>query len=356
MPYMSTNPNAAAAGDPYTTTALHWKSILVSVCAMLVALAAVFVIGVKLGTPVMSWRELVDVMLSDGGDDLTRTIVLEIRLPRFVLGLLVGAMLAAAGMLMQGALNNRLAGPELLGISAGGSLVVAAITVLHLPIAFQLHPVLALAGGLAGGMVVLLAARGSRGTAGMLLVGMSVTAILNGLLIVMLALGMGNDVNLLYTYLLGSLANRGWEYVDRILPWFLAALPAAMLFARSVNLLQLGDETASGLGLNVNRTRIVILLVCTALVAVTVAQCGPIGYISLLAPHVTRVVLRSQDARLVLPASALCGAVMLTAADQLARLSFDPMEIPVGIWTTLAGGTVYLIFVLRRGGRGQHGA
>jgi len=247
-------------------------------------------------------------------------------------------------------MNNRLAGPELLGVSAGASLFMAAITVLHLPVPFRLHPLLALAGGLAGGLFVTLSARGSKGTAGMLLIGMSVTAILNGLLIILIALGTSNDVNLLYMYLLGSLANRSWDHVLRMLPWFVLALPAAQLFTRALNLLQLGDESASGLGLKVGRTRLSILIVCTALVSITVAQCGPIGYISLLAPHLVRTVFRASDARVLLPFSALCGAAMLAAADLLARWLLHPLEIPVGIWTTLAGGSVLLLFLLKRKG------
>lgn len=321
---------------------------------MLAVLVLVFALGLKLGTPAMSWSKLAEVLFTSGGEEeLERIIVRNIRLPRLVLGLLVGSLLGVAGTLMQGALNNRLAGPELLGVSAGASLFMAAVTVLHLPISFRLHPLLALAGGLIGGICVVLAARGSRGTAAMLLIGLSVTAILNGLLIILIALGTSNDVNLLYTYLLGSLANRNWDHVLRLLPWFALALPAALLFSRALNMLQLGDETAAGLGVKVERIRLFILIVCTALVSITVAQCGPIGYISLLAPHLTRLLLRTLDARLVMPMSALCGAVLLAAADLLSRLLLYPLEIPVGIWTTLVGGSVFLLFFVKRMGGEQ---
>ncbi len=322
---------------------------------MLCALVGVSAIGLQQGTPALEWKTLLSILFTDGGAEPERTIVRDIRLPRLLLGLLVGALLGASGTLMQGALNNRLAGPELLGISAGASFAVAAITVLHLPVPFQLQPLLALAGGLAGGAAVVLAARGSKGATGMLLIGMSVSAMLNGLLIVLIAMGTSNDVNLLYTYLLGSLANRSWEHVERIWPWFVVMLPVALLLSRSVNLLQLGDETASGLGLKVERSRIILLVACALLVAITVAQCGPIGYISLLAPHLTRAALHTQDARLVVPVSALCGAVLLTSADGVARLLLAPMEIPVGVWTTLIGGSIFLLYLLARRGGGIRG-
>ncbi|MBP1992228.1 FecCD family ABC transporter permease [Paenibacillus eucommiae] len=330
------------------------RSILLPIFVLVIILALVAMIGMKTGSPAMSWKELIHVLFTSGGEELKRIVIWEIRIPRIVLGLLVGALLGTAGTLMQGAMNNKLAGPELLGVSAGASLGMAVITVLHIPLSFHLHPLVALIGGLVGGLFVVLAARGSHGAAAMLLIGMSMSAILNGLLIILIAMGTSNDVNLLYTYLLGSLANRTWEHVFRIVPWALIALPVAFTFARSINLLQLGDEAASGLGVKVARTRLFILIVCTALVAITVAQCGPIGYIALLSPHLVRLILGALDARLVLPLSALCGGVLLAAADMVARLLLYPQEIPVGVWTTLLGGICLMILFLKRRGGGLH--
>jgi iron complex transport system permease protein len=251
------------------------RNVFLPVFALAGILVATFAAGMKYGTPILDWSTISSALFAAGGEEIEQILVREIRLPRYILGLMVGALLGASGTLMQGALNNRLAGPELLGITAGASLAVAAVTVLRLPVPFQLQPLLALVGGLAGGAIVVLSARGSRGAAGMLLVGMSVSAMLNGLLVVLIALGTSNDVNLLYTYLLGSLANRGWEHVERIVPWLVIMLPIAMLLARSVNLLQLGDDAASGLGMKVGRTRLLLLVTCALLVAITVAQYGP---------------------------------------------------------------------------------
>ncbi|CAH1199198.1 Hemin transport system permease protein HmuU [Paenibacillus plantiphilus] len=339
--------------DHHRSLSAGRRSILLPVLLMVLLLAAIFAIGIKTGAPAMTWRELYMILTAGGGDELARVVVLEIRLPRILLALLVGAMLGTAGTMLQGGMNNQLAGPELLGVSSGASLGMAVITVLHIPIPFELHPVIALLGGLLGGFMVILAARGSRGIVGMLMIGMSVSAILSGLLIILIAMGTSNDVQLLYTYLLGSLANRTWDHVIRILPWAVVALPIAFTFASKLNLLQLGDDAASGLGVKAERTRILILIVSTLLVAITVAQCGPIGYIALLAPHVTRIALHTLDTRLVLPFSALCGGILLAAADTVARLLLYPVEIPVGIWTTLLGGSLFLFFLLKRRGGGQ---
>ncbi len=320
-----------------------------------ILLLAASCLQLKSGSPAMSWQELGDVLFMSRGEELHRVVVWEIRMPRLLLGMLTGAMLGTAGMLMQGAMNNKLAGPELLGVSAGASLAVAAITVMHLPVALPLQPFFALLGGLLGGVCVLLTAKGSRGTSSLLLIGMSVSAILNGLLLVLIALGTGNDVNLLYTYLLGSLANRSWEHVQRLLPWAFAALPSALMFMRTLNLLQFGDEAAAGLGVSIQRSRLGLLLLCTALVASTVAQCGPIGYISLIAPHLAHAITGTREAAVVLPVSALCGGVLLAAADTAGRLLLYPLEIPVGIWTTLLGGTFCLLYLAKRKGRGSGG-
>lgn len=330
-------------------------SLLLPVLIFGFLLAVSALINISSGAPDVSLRELAGILFYRTGSELQLTVIWDMRIPRIILGMLVGMMLGAAGTLMQAAMNNKLAGPELLGVSSGASLAMAAITVLHLPVAVILHPVAALFGGLLGGLCVVLSARGSRGTANMLLIGMSVSAILNGLLIVLIALATSNDVNLLYTYLLGSLANRSWGHVIRMIPWTIIMLPVAFLFTRTLNLLQLGDEAASGLGVKVLRARILILAVCTGLVAITVAQCGPIGYIALIAPHFIRALLGTVDIRKILPLAVLAGGVLLVMADTVARLLFYPLEIPVGVWTTLLGGGVFLLLFMKqqRGGNNE---
>ncbi|CAM4386330.1 FecCD family ABC transporter permease [Paenibacillus typhae] len=328
------------------------RSFLFPAVILCSLLAGVAIFNISSGSPEIPLQELGSIIFQRTGTDLQNTVVWEMRIPRVLLGLLVGMMLGAAGTLMQAAMNNKLAGPEMLGVSSGASLAMAAVTVLHLPVALIMHPVIALCGGLLGGLCVVLSARGSRGAAGMLLIGMSVSAILNGLLIVLIALATSNDVNLLYTYLLGSLANRSWDHVLSMLPWTLIALPVAFMFARTLYLLQLGDEAAAGLGIKVLRVRVLVLGVCTGLVAITVAQCGPIGYIALIAPHIIRTLLGTADLRQILPLAVLAGGVLLVTADTVARLLFYPMEIPVGVWTTLLGGGVFLLLFLKREGGG----
>ncbi|WP_165423157.1 FecCD family ABC transporter permease [Ktedonosporobacter rubrisoli] len=157
---------------------------------------------------------------------------------------------------------------------------------------------------------------------------------------------MPDQTNLIFVYLLGSLANRTWAAIWLVLPWLFVGEVLALLSARTLNVLQLGDEVAENLGLKVVRVRLLFLVLGIALVAAVVAVCGPIAYIALLAPHLARRMLNTDDARLVLPLAAFLGAGLLVAADLLAREVLAPVELPVGAWTTL-GGPV-LLALLRK--------
>jgi iron complex transport system permease protein len=182
----------------------------------------------------------------------------------------------------------------------------------------------------------------------LVLMGVSVGALLYASIIAIISLGDQNSVALLYLYLLGSLANRTWDYVNMVWPWALVCIPLALMMARPLNLLQLGDDMAEGLGLKVVRWRLFIVILSAALVAAVVAVAGPIAYVALAAPHMARRTLRTPDARQVLPIAMLMGSVLLVGADLLAKNLFDPLELPVGLWTTLIGGPVLLILLRRQ--------
>ena len=298
------------------------------------------------GTPNLVLSDLFTIW-QGGGTKLARVVVTQLREPRLALGIAAGAMLALAGALMQDALRNPLSGPELLGISSGASLVIAAITIFHLPVLLVLYPWLALAGGIFAALLVLFSMRRAGDPIRLVLMGVSMNELLAALIITIISLGDQTDVSLLYLYLLGSLSNRTWDYTNIVLPWAAIGIPLALLMMRPLNLMQLGDDIAEGLGLRVARTRLLIVILSAALVAPVVATSGPIGYVALVAPHLARRALRTNDARLVLPLSALIGAVLLSGADLIAKNLFDPIELPVGIVTTVIGGPL-LLFMLRR--------
>jgi iron complex transport system permease protein len=235
----------------------------------------------------------------------------------------------------------------LLGVSTGASLVVAVVVIFSLPVPFAALPWLAFGGGLLSGFVILLATRLTRDPVRMILIGAALAAFMGSLITVCVTLGKPGDVQTLYRFLVGSMTGRDWAALQLVLPWLAIGIPLALLFARPLNLLHLGDDVAEGLGLPVFRTRMLIFLVAIAMEAAVVAVCGPIGFVSLIAPHMTRRLLRTPDARYVLPIAALLGAVLLLAADLLARELLRPAELPVGLITVAFGSPVALALLRR---------
>jgi len=315
---------------------------LILVCAL--CIAGISVLTLMMGTPPVSPRELLAIA-GGGGASLPRLIVTQLRLPRLVLGLLAGAMLALSGTLLQDTMRNPLGGPELLGVTSGATFVVAAIVLLHVPVEFAAIPWLALVGGVAAGAIVVLSVGRIGNPIRLVLTGAALTALLNAGIFVLISYGNTNDIAVLFLFLVGSLANRTWDYVTLLLPWAIIGIPAALLCARALNLLQLGDDVAHGLGLPVGRVRLLTLTLGAGLVAAVVAVAGPISFIALLAPHLARRLLRTSDARQVLPVAALLGAVLLTSADLLARQAFAPLDLPVGVFTTVIGGPILLLML-----------
>jgi iron complex transport system permease protein len=316
----------------------------------LVLLAALFGMGVlalMIGITRIPPEEVLRIVFTDGGERVPRIVIWEVRLPRFVLGALAGAALAVAGAMLQDALKNELAEPGLLGVASGASLVVAFVVIFNIVVPFGVLPVLALIGGLLVGGIILLATRLTRDPVRMILIGAALSALFSALITAVVVLGDPDEIRVLYSYLVGSLIGRGWDDVRLALPWIAVALPIALFFGRPLNLLQLGDDMAEGLGLPVFRTRALIFVIAIALQAAVVAVAGPIGFIALIAPHMVRALLQTTDARQVLPISALVGAVLLTSADLLAREIFSPAELPVGLLTTAIGSPLALVLLRR---------
>ncbi len=315
--------------------------------------------ALALGDPILSPGGLWDVLARGGGDALARVVVLQLRLPRLVLGVMAGASLALVGALLQDTKRNALAGPELLGVTAGAALVLATITVFSLPVAFALYPLLGLAGSLCSGGVVLLAARPTRSPVRLALIGAAVSALLDAVMISVISLGTQEQVQLLYQYLLGSLANRTWDDVMQLLPWTAIGVPLALLCARPLNVLRLGDGVAEGLGLRVERTRVALLLVATLLTAGAVAVVGGVAFAGLVGPHIARWLV-GNDARRLFPLSAVVTAGLLVDADILAQTALflplplpptsnvAPSEWPVGAVTALLGAPFFLLLLRKR--------
>lgn len=351
-----TRPLAASAHPPIAVppdriavrdAAQLWRfGVLVGVLALLLGLVSLWALRVGSSTT-LSTAQVIDILVYDRGEKLPYLVVRELRLPRLLLGLTIGAAMGLVGVMLQDSMRNVLAEPGLLGTSSGAVLVVAAVTILDVAVPPGWLPLLALGGGVLAGGVLLLATTLKMPPVRLVLVGAALNALLNSLLIVLISLGEPFDIQLLYRYLVGSLANRTWESVHIALPWLAVGIPLALLTARPLNLLKLGDEMAEGLGLPVVRTRVIIFTISIGLVAASVSVAGPISFVALLAPHAARRLLGTSNAWQVLPVAGLLGALMLAAADLLARHVVAPVELPVGLFTILLGSPL-LMLLLRR--------
>ncbi|MER8069912.1 iron ABC transporter permease [Streptomyces sp. NPDC094034] len=325
------------------------------VCLLTAALASA-VCALCLGTPYVAPPRIAQVL---GGDGPEGVIVGQLRLPRLVLAVVAGACLGAAGLVLQEALRNPLAVPEMLGVSSGAALGVAAPLVLAVSVPLAVEPFLALGGAALGGLLTLLAAGLGRSPSAVLLTGAAVAAALQAGLLVLMVLADQLDLQLIYRYLLGSLSARTWEDVTGLWPWLVLALPALVLCVPVLGVLRLGDDDARALGVRVGRARVAALAIAVVLIAPLVAVCGPVAWVGFLAPQLAGRLRPDGDAGRRLVWSAACGAVVVLCADQPARLALAPVETPVGAWTALVGVPVGVALLktgrrrARTGGRAE---
>lgn len=273
-------------------------------------------------------------------------IVELVRLPRIVLAATVGVALASAGTVMQGFFRNSLADPSIIGVSSGAAVgAVAAITFPSLvPVAdLQLS---AFAGALCTAFLVYgIATEGGRTpVATLLLAGVAIQAFLGAVISYMLVHS-GEDLKEAVLWLMGHLHNSRWSEVAFALPITVCGVVLLCAYARELNVLLLGEEDAYHLGIDVERTKLLLLAVSSVVTAAGVAVAGVIGFVGLVVPHIMRLLV-GPDHRILLPTSALAGAVFLVATDTLARIG--PAEVPVGIVTAALGAPFFLFLLVRQ--------
>ena len=292
-------------------------------------------------------------LLWSGHDETLRQIWLTIRLPRVLLALVIGGSLALAGCVMQGLFRNPLADPGLLGISSGAACAVALWVVLplSLPALLMLYaPMLAaFAGALAATLVIFLLSQQQVSTLSrLLLVGIAINALCGAVVGVMSWVSNDAQLRQLSLWGMGSLGSAQWSTLLAATSLMIPAVMVIWRLAGALNLLQLGDEEAHYLGIDVRAVQRMLLLCSALLVASAVAVSGVIGFIGLVVPHLMRMWLGA-DHRAVIPGSVLAGAFLLLIADTLARTVVTPAEMPVGLLTSLLGAPWFLWLIFRRG-------
>lgn len=272
-----------------------------------------------------------------------------IRMPRLLMAILVGATLASAGVVMQGVFRNPLAEPGVIGISSGAAVGASASIVFGLSFAGPLTlPLLAFLGGLAATIVVYTSARadGRTEVVTLVLTGIAINAIGGAAIALFTYLGSTQEREQIVFWQLGSLNGTRWPDLAIVAPIAVVGIAACLFFADSLDLLALGERQAEHLGVRVERLRVFAIIVIALLTCAAVAFVGIIGFVGLVIPHLMRMIL-GPGHRLLVPASALGGAVLLLAADLVARTAVPGSELPIGMLTALIGGP-FFFWLLRR--------
>ncbi len=332
----------------------------VGVSAFSLLILLVLLISLSVGPVSIPVRHIAASLAGVVGFDVgeaTRTqelVILQIRLPRIIVGMAVGMALGVAGATMQGVFRNPLADPGIIGISAGGALgAVIAIATGAAGLFFLALPAFAFIGAMAACLIVygISTVGGHFSMATLLLAGIAVNAFLGALVsaIVVLLPNTGALREILF-WLAGGLDSRAWEHVGIALPPILIGIGIAIVMARDLNLLTLGDDEARSLGVRVAPVRLLALAAASMVTGVSVAVSGTIAFVGLITPHILRLIL-GPDNRVLIPMSALGGAVFVILADTVARTIIQPAELRVGIVTAFVGAPFFVVLLIQNRGR-----
>ena len=336
------NKELDAAAEHFGINRTAWR-LSILILFLFLALLGSFLSLTK-GSSVITMEQIVEILLHPGSDPQSQ-IIWNIRMPRTIVGALVGINLSLSGAILQAIMRNPLADPHIIGISSGAGLAGVVIMILFPALEYLITPVAFVGAMLAAVCIYILAWKNGIKPVRIILAGVAVSAFLSagisGLMIFY-----SDRVHGSLMWMVGGLAARSWPHVNIILPYAAIGLVLALGSAAYLNILQLGDEMARGLGINVEVTRIVMTAIAALLAASAVSVVGLLGFVGLVVPHAARLLIGS-DYRFLLPAAALLGIAIVTFSDTFARVIFAPIELPVGIIMAFLGAPFFL-FLLRR--------
>jgi len=339
-----------------------WSAAFVWCTGLSLVLALAMLVSANLGPVEIGYRSVVAIVADAvvghvpfvssesyafyTGQEVHETILMNVRLPRVFVAAVAGFALGTAGTVMQGFFRNPMADPTVIGISSGAAVGAVAVITYSLSVSLQLA---AFVGALsAAGLVYGLATKNGRtGVATLLLAGIAVQMFLGAIVSYMMYASDDEGLRTTVYWLMGNLLHKTWSDVVVSLPPVVVGFCVLMFYARDLNIMLLGESEAHGLGVNVRRTKLVLLAVSSVVTASAVAVAGVIGFVGLIVPHATRLVV-GPDHRILVPTSGLGGAVFLVSADAVARASLGGEALPVGIVTSLVGVPFFLYLLRRR--------
>jgi iron complex transport system permease protein len=319
---------------------------------LLLAVLVLLIVAVAVGSESVSFATILKIAVAEISGRAAavtpeqRVIIAEIRLPRALMAMVVGAALAVAGAAYQALLKNPLADPGVLGVSSGAALGAIAATVFaeSLPVS---RPIAAFIGAVAAIAFVYAMAQGRHGDASirLILAGVITNALLSSVVIFLVTTAAGLRQRSVISWLIGDMSGEA-SLLPSVTVFVLAGLAVIYIHARSLNLLMVGEQDALALGVEVKRVKLMVYVAASLMTGAAVAVSGAIGFVGLIIPHAVRLIGGS-DNRLVVPASALAGSGFLLLADTIARTVIAPRELPIGVITALVGAPVF-IYLLRR--------
>ena len=317
-------------------------TVLIGTGILLVLAAAA---SLMIGSVTFSFSEIINGLFRSE-DTLERRIIWELRLPRLLIGLIVGMCLAASGSILQGIMRNPLADPGIIGVSSGAGLAATTVMILF-PAYIMLLPAAAFLGALVTAMIIYaMSWKGGTSAVRIILVGVAVNAVIGACMSALMLL-YSDRVQSVLPWLAGGIAGAGWVQFGTIIWYACIALVLAIFAIPHIRILRLGDEVAKLLGHKVERSRFYLIVLSTLLAGIAVSVSGLIGFVGLVVPHIMRSLVGG-DHRFLLPASALGGALLVVVADTVARTAFSPIELPVGILLSFLGGPFFLYLIQKR--------
>lgn len=355
---------AAVIGQRVSALTAQRRRIRFMLCGLTLLLFLVIVLAACCGAVSASPAQVAAILLQAAGidspwafDARQQTIVMSLRLPRIVLGVVVGAALAVAGATLQGLFRNPLADPALIGVSSGAALAAVGVIVwgqgliMFMPVALRPYmlPLFAFLGGLLAVSLVyrIGLVNGRALTLTMLLAGIAINAICNALMGLMIFVSDDQQLRDLTFWTMGSLSRNTWSLMLPLLPFLAIALIGLPFLARAMNAYTLGESEAGYLGYDTGRLVKIAILLTAIAIGAAVALTGIIAFVGLIVPHLMRLLIGA-DHRCLLPGSMLLGATLTLAADLVSRIAIAPAELPIGVITSCIGGPFFLWLLLNK--------
>lgn len=327
-------------------SALKRLSILILVVAL------TFIMSLSIGDSFISPFKVISIIIGNGSTFDT-LIVQEFRMPRIIVALFAGMGLAISGAILQGIIRNPLASPDVIGISAGAGAAVVAFLALFsdanysLTVSMEWMPVAAFIGALVTALLVYSLSWTNGVTATRLvMIGVGIAAFMQAVSTVLMLIGPIYQASKANVWITGSVNSATWQQVKIIIPVISCLFIITLLVTRHLNLQQFGDDVATSLGQGVQKTRLALLLLCTALVGSAVSFAGTIGFVGLMAPHIARRLVGSSFGSLI-PVSACIGGILVVLADTIGRSLFGSIQVPAGVFTAVIGAPYFIYLLIK---------